>query len=378
VSRPVLLPGLRRLWRDRNTVQLGTDPRRAVVLEFADPALARVLDLLDGSRTEQAVLREAAALGVPENATEALLSTLRERGLTVDAAALVPPGLPEPVRRWLANEVAALALRGEASPAAAIRRRATARVLVSGHGRLAVPIAAALAEAGVGHVDPAVSGLTRADDVALGGLLPADAGRPRATAAADAVTRAAPAASVRPLRDGTATFVVQVGSSRPASLTALTYARLRLPHLAVEVRDGMAVVGPLVPPAGSPCLNCLQHSPKRASHLASAALTGARRSAPHRSRAVSGSRQRVLSERTATVTTPAQCRMLNRMKQRVTLSLDPGVADQLVARAGGNASAYVAKLVMADALVDSVIQHARWYADRPEYAEDAEAQRYAA
>jgi len=257
VSRPVLLPGLRRLWRDRNTVQLGTDPRRAVVLEFADPALARVLDLLDGSRTEQAVLREAAALGVPENATEALLSTLRERGLTVDAAALVPPGLPEPVRRWLANEVAALALRGEASPAAAIRRRATARVLVSGHGRLAVPIAAALAEAGVGHVDPAVSGLTRADDVALGGLLPADAGRPRATAAADAVTRAAPAASVRPLRDGTATFVVQVGSSRPASLTALTYARLRLPHLAVEVRDGMAVVGPLVPPAGSPCLNCL-------------------------------------------------------------------------------------------------------------------------
>ncbi len=51
VGRLALVPGLRRLWRDRQTVQFGTDPRRAVVLEFADPALARVLDLLDGSRT---------------------------------------------------------------------------------------------------------------------------------------------------------------------------------------------------------------------------------------------------------------------------------------------------------------------------------------
>jgi hypothetical protein len=245
------------LWRDRHTVQLGTDPRRAVVLEFADPALARVLDLLDGSRTDRAVVREAAALGVPESATEVLLGTLRDCGLTVDSASLMPPGLPEPIRRRLANEVAALALRGEGTPATAIRRRAAARVLITGYGRLAVPIAAALAEAGVGHVDPAVSGRTRADDAALGGLLPADAERPRATAAAEAVTRVAPAANVRPLRGGTATFVVQVGSYRPASLAALTYARRRVPHLAVEVRDGIAVIGPLVPPTGSPCLNCV-------------------------------------------------------------------------------------------------------------------------
>src|SRR2546429_1136801 len=85
VSRPTLLPGLRRLWRDRHAVQLGTDPRRAVVLEFADPRLARVLDLLDGSRTEQAVLRDAATLGITEPAAVALLSTLRDGGLAVDA-----------------------------------------------------------------------------------------------------------------------------------------------------------------------------------------------------------------------------------------------------------------------------------------------------
>jgi hypothetical protein len=252
-----LLPGLRRLWRDRHTVQFGTDPRRAVLLEFADAGLARVLDLLDGSRTDQAVARDAAALGIAEPATAALLAVLREGGLAVEAHTLVPAGLPEPVRRRLAPEVAALALRGDGSPARALRRRAAARVLVTGYPRLAVPIAAALAQAGVGHLDPAGSGRTRLDDTAPGGLLPADVDRPRATAAAEAVSRGAPATDVRSLRDGSATFVVQIGAQRPAGLSALAYGRHRVPHLALDIRDGVAIVGPLVPPTGAPCLNCV-------------------------------------------------------------------------------------------------------------------------
>jgi bacteriocin biosynthesis cyclodehydratase domain-containing protein len=71
------------------------------------------------------------------------------------------------------------------------------------------------------------------------------------------VIRVAPTTNLRPLRDGTATFVVQAGTHRPAELTALAFARRGLPHLSVELRDGLAVVGPLVTPAGSPCLNCL-------------------------------------------------------------------------------------------------------------------------
>ena len=47
--RLTLLPNLRLLWRDPRTLQFGTDPTRAVVLEFSDPVAARVLDLLDGS-----------------------------------------------------------------------------------------------------------------------------------------------------------------------------------------------------------------------------------------------------------------------------------------------------------------------------------------
>ena len=259
MSRLTLLPGLRRLWRDRYSLQLGTDPGRAVVLDLADARMVRVLDLLDGTRTTGAVLREAARLGVPEEAARTLLAVLGDAGLAVPTDALLPPELIEPVRRRLAGEAAALALRGCApgTPAEALRRRTGAHVLVSGYGRLAAPIAAALAEAGVGHVDPALSGRAELADAGLGGLRPGDAGAWRSTAAGEAVIRVAPHASLRPLRDGTATFVVQAGAPRPAELTALAYGRRQLPHLSVDLRDGLAVVGPLVPAAGSPCLNCL-------------------------------------------------------------------------------------------------------------------------
>lgn len=259
MTRLTLLPGLRRLWRDRHSLQLGVDPRRAVVLDFVDPATARVLDLLDGTRTERMIIRDAAGLGVPAEATEALLAALTGTGLAVGAHTLLPDEFIEPVRRRLAPEVAALALRGSATgtPAETLRRRAAAHVLVSGYGRLAAPIAAALAEAGVGHVDPALSGRAGPADTGLGGILPTDAGRWRSTAAGEAVVRIAPATDLGPLRESTATFVVHAGMHRPAELTALAYARRRLPHLSLDLRDGLAVVGPLVPPAGAPCLNCV-------------------------------------------------------------------------------------------------------------------------
>ncbi|NUT34757.1 MAG: hypothetical protein HOV79_17005, partial [Hamadaea sp.] len=91
--RPLLLPGLQPLWRGRRSVQLGTDPRRAVVLELAHPSAGRVLDLLDGSRTERMVLDEAARLGMTEPAARTLLADLTDRGLVMPADALVPCGL---------------------------------------------------------------------------------------------------------------------------------------------------------------------------------------------------------------------------------------------------------------------------------------------
>jgi bacteriocin biosynthesis cyclodehydratase domain-containing protein len=236
LARPTLLPGLRRLWRGRHSLQLGVDPARAVVLELPEGRAARVLDLLDGTRSERAIVADARRLGVREPDARSLLDALRKAGLVVGAHCLLPHNLPEPVRRRLADEAAALALRATdlpGTPAQILRRRAAAKVLVAGEGRLAAPVALALAESGVGHVAPATP----------------------STAAM--IRRAAPGTATGPLRRGETTFVVQLGVAGPANLVAAGHARHRLPHLTVTVRDGTVLVGPLVPPRGQPCLNCL-------------------------------------------------------------------------------------------------------------------------
>lgn len=271
LARPTLLPGLRRIWRDRHRLQLGVDPARAVTLQLPDPGTARLLDLLDGSRSERAVIADAARGGIGESDARALLAALREAGLVVGAQTLLPHNLPDPVRRRLADEVAALALRagpagrfgggpapgggapggsaprrdpGPATPATILRRRAAARVVVAGHGQLVTPVAVALAQAGVGHVSPLLAPPAVPAVRAGSGL-------------AEAVTRAAPGTRTGPVHRRDASFVVQVGTVGPANLAAAGYARHRLAHLAVAVRDGVPVIGPLVPPAGAPCLNCV-------------------------------------------------------------------------------------------------------------------------
>jgi hypothetical protein len=139
-----------------------------------------------------------------------------------------------------------------------LRRRGAARVLVAGHAWLGALVAAALGTSGIGHLDPALDGWTRVDDAMLGGLLPADTHRSRASAAADAVRRVAPEAVLTPLREGTATFVVRVGS-RPGSALATRGVRQRTaPRLDVYLRDGIVIVGPLVVPGRSPCGDCLE------------------------------------------------------------------------------------------------------------------------
>jgi hypothetical protein len=294
--RPLLLPHVRRLWRDGNTVQLGTDPRLATVLELDNPVTVRVLDLLDGTRTERAVIAAAGEFGVPARDAQAMLAALRDGGLIVSDRALLPVGLTDHQRERMAREAGALALTNLAAnlapnlapkadatetpgdglacphpgrrrgrgggdagtPAEMLRRRASARVLVAGHAWLGALVAASLGAAGIGRIDPALDGWTRVDDAMIGGLLPADAHRSRASAAADAVRRVAPEAVLTPLRQGTATFVVRVGS-RPGSALATRGVRQRTaPRLDVYLRDGVVVVGPLVLPGGSPCGECLE------------------------------------------------------------------------------------------------------------------------
>jgi hypothetical protein len=272
MNRLMMTPGLRRLWRDDCEVQFGVDPARAVVIHVADPAHAKLFDLLDGTRSERAVLRDAVGLGISARDAFAILSAVRDAGLVMAANTILPDNLGGPARARLAAEAAALAVSRRRIPAQdadedtsprlptsaeALRRRASAAVLVTGITRLVVPIAAGLAAAGVGRVDPQVTGRVSVSDVTVGGLGPADVGAPRGTACVSAISRVAPDTDTRRLRDGAATFVVQAGARAPAEVLAHGLARRRLPHLLIEERDDTILIGPLVVPTRTPCLNCL-------------------------------------------------------------------------------------------------------------------------
>ncbi|GAB1642950.1 hypothetical protein [Krasilnikovia sp. MM14-A1259] len=275
--RPVLLPGTPRLWRGSHTLQLGLDPSRAVLVDLPDPRAAGLLDLLDGTRPERVILARAATMGVPPDEARALLDALHTTGYVLAGRHLLPPALPPETRDRLTGEAAALALRRTGPPqrhpgapgasatsptpggvpARTLRRRAAAQVVVAGRGRLGAPVAVALASAGVGHVDPDLPGRVSRADLPGGPLTGDDVGVPSRDAVAAAIHRAAPGTRTGPIRRGQAGLVVQLGQDQPAALLAAAHAARRQAHLAVAVHHGVPVVGPLVPPAGGPCLNCL-------------------------------------------------------------------------------------------------------------------------
>lgn len=66
--------------------------------------------------------------------------------------------------------------------------------------------------------------------------------------------------------------------------------------------------------------------------------------------------------------------MLRRMKSRMSFSMDETTTDYInrqAAQFGGNASAWLERLVIKDALRDSVARYARWQQDHPTYDENS-------
>jgi hypothetical protein len=254
--RPALKAGLQPLWRDRDTLQIGVDPRRAAALTSLGKAAA-VVSLLDGSRDIAEVVRTAREYGIPPEATGRVLTLLASAGVLDDFPAHLHKSLPDYLRTRLAPELACASLAyGDGDGGArTIARRRAAFVRVYGADRIGACIATFLAASGVAQVSCRDGGETGPADLAPAGLGSGDIGTPRAEGVARAIRRVAP--EVRTADDelrqpDLAVLAVPVS---PAEIAALM--RGDVPHLAVKADEAIGVVGPLVSPGRSACLRCI-------------------------------------------------------------------------------------------------------------------------
>src|SRR6059058_2906473 len=107
--RPALKPGLETVWRNRDTVQIGIDPRRAIALTGMRGA-AGLLGLLDGSRDRRQVLAAAGDLGMDAGTADRVLTLLAAAGALDDCPVGDHGPLPAGMRARLAPELATTSL----------------------------------------------------------------------------------------------------------------------------------------------------------------------------------------------------------------------------------------------------------------------------
>lgn len=260
--RPVLpvQPRLRAdrpvLWRTPHTVQLGVDPRHAVVVAGLSPGLAALLRDLDGTRPTADLLTKAGDAGVPEADARGLLAELVEVGLIEEARTLRRRPSDARFIPASAPDTASWAVASGRSASDLLAARTAATVVVHGGGRIGVAVAVLLAAAGVGRVHVAPDGAVLAADTGTG-YLPSDVGRPRAAAAAEAVRRVAPSVALGPPTvHHPSDLAVLADQLVVDPVLVADLAARRVPHLPARVRDGVGVVGPLVLPGRTSCLRC--------------------------------------------------------------------------------------------------------------------------
>jgi hypothetical protein len=258
--RPALKPGLETVWRNRDTVQIGIDPRRAIALTGMRGA-AGLLRLLDGSRDRQQVLAAAGDLGMDTPAADRVLTLLAAAGALDDCPANGHAALTAGMRARLAPELAttSLAHRDADGGARTLARRRAACVRVHGASRAGLWIAGLLTAAGVG--------LVRSTGTAVPGPGPCRSPGPaRATPPPGDPAPRDPGPRLVPNRPGTAggrpsrprrrpDLVILADSPRRELPAALV--RRAVPHLAASASEAIGVVGPLVVPGLSACLRCL-------------------------------------------------------------------------------------------------------------------------
>lgn len=272
----MLKPAMRRTWRDRDSVQFGVDPARAVVLSPVDDASYRFLKLLDGTRGPALLRDEATALGLDPGRADRLLETLARGGVLDDADSLASLAgalrhRSAAMERWRPDLASLSVLHpGPGAAAAVLAARRGLRVRVHGAGRVGAAVGVVLAAAGVGQVDVRDSGTVEPWDTAPAGISDAQTGDRRDAAARGAIRRAAPdprprtggspggrgaeprlALAVLAPRDGLHAYAPD-----PSAVRELMAAGV--PHLYAGVLEGVGTVGPLVLPGVTGCAGCVE------------------------------------------------------------------------------------------------------------------------
>jgi ThiF family len=268
-----LAPGRTALWRSPTSLQLGLDPQHAMVLDDLSEPLATLLKRIDGVCSTTELLDAVQAAGSSRRDALAMLGELHRCGLVQEALAaeVSQPGWH---RVALAAEAADWSVHSSRPTRQVLLQRRKAAVRVVGSGRVAVAVATALAAAGVGNVVVHATGTIAPTDLGTG-YVPDDLGRPRASAAVEAIRRCAPEVIVTAHRRPDLVVLCDMVVPEPMVVTELLGSRI--PHLIGYAHEGTALVGPLVWPGRSSCLRCadLHHAdidvawPKMAAQLVS-------------------------------------------------------------------------------------------------------------
>jgi hypothetical protein len=236
----VLNPATRLLWRATGQIQLELGTRRVIV------------DGIDQEAVRRLIARPDDEGAIPAPALEALATAGFVARPPRHGSATEVPEVPR-----LATDLAALRVQqGDGAEDVLAGRRAAA-VTVLGTSRVAGPVAALLAAAGVGHVAVSGSGDVRLHLAAPGGVQPADEGRRFTAAAAAAVARAAPECdtSPRPLHLRPDLVVLATDAPVDTGLRETLHA-LGTAHLVVQAGADHGAVGPLALPGVASCLRC--------------------------------------------------------------------------------------------------------------------------
>jgi hypothetical protein len=220
----MLKPGLRRVWRGPDTLQLGIDVPRPLVLQPVDDGVELWLRGLDGRLRLPELLALAPAAGLTEGEADRLLDRLATAGLLTDGALPDPvlAGLPLDLRDRIRPELTAVGLHDPRPDAAvvALRGRRALHVVVLSDDPVGALLAERLTEAGVGRVEE-VAGLE----------LPGS-------------------------RAGVQHLLVLPSSTARSRRRDL--AESSAPHLVTEVGETLVRLGPLVLPGRSACFGCLE------------------------------------------------------------------------------------------------------------------------